>query len=190
MLEIVIQGRGGQGIVSLTEWISNLVFQSGLFVKSFPSYGAERRGAPIAGYIRISKTPISEIFSIQNPTIVCHLEEPKEKSLHEFKNSFMIYPQKKPQASDTLSHKFLTFTSNIFYDSLDKNFKPMNTFFLGILSGMLDFKESTCLKFLNDLDFKEIFKSTNEKVFKKGYHWVRENMNIGEILGILDETKD
>jgi len=66
MIEIRIHGRGGQGAVIASKIIALSFFMEGYEVQSFPSFGVERRGAPICAYTRVDDKPItlrSEIYS-------------------------------------------------------------------------------------------------------------------------------
>lgn len=78
MIEIRLHGRGGQGTVTAAELIAEAAFRDGKFSQAFPSFGIERRGAPVEAYARISDKPItlhSKIYEpdyliIQDPTLV------------------------------------------------------------------------------------------------------------------------
>ena len=53
-------GRGGQGVKSAAHILGTAAFLEGYCVQDQPLYGAERRGAPVTAFIRISKDPILE----------------------------------------------------------------------------------------------------------------------------------
>ncbi len=53
MIEIRIHGRGGQGAVILSKIIAYSYFLEGKYSQSFPTFGAERRGAPVASFVRV-----------------------------------------------------------------------------------------------------------------------------------------
>lgn len=55
MLEIRIHGRGGQGAVIASQILSYAFFLEGKFSQSFPTFGAERRGAPVSAFVRVSE---------------------------------------------------------------------------------------------------------------------------------------
>ena len=59
MLEIMIFGRGGQGVVLASQIIAAAFFKNGLHVQAFPSFGAERRGAPVSAYVRVDRTEMT-----------------------------------------------------------------------------------------------------------------------------------
>lgn len=47
MYEIRIHGRGGQGGVTSAEILAKYCISEGEFAQAFPSFGPERRGAPV-----------------------------------------------------------------------------------------------------------------------------------------------
>lgn len=55
MKEITFFGRGGQGAVVASEILTDAYFRQGYQVQSFPSFGVERRGAPVTAFLRIDK---------------------------------------------------------------------------------------------------------------------------------------
>jgi len=60
MIEIAISGRGGQGVVLASQILAAAFFKNGMAVQSFPSFGAERRGAPVSAYVRASHEEITQ----------------------------------------------------------------------------------------------------------------------------------
>ncbi|EQD32857.1 Pyruvate/ketoisovalerate oxidoreductase domain protein, partial [mine drainage metagenome] len=59
MVEIRIHGRGGQGSVSAAYLLALAAFETELYAQAFPSFGAERRGAPITAFVRINQSPFA-----------------------------------------------------------------------------------------------------------------------------------
>lgn len=55
MKEMTFFGRGGQGAVVASEILANAYFLEGFHVQCFPSFGVERRGAPVTAFLRIDK---------------------------------------------------------------------------------------------------------------------------------------
>lgn len=53
MREITFFGRGGQGAVIASEILADAYFREGYQVQAFPSFGVERRGAPVTAFLRI-----------------------------------------------------------------------------------------------------------------------------------------
>ena len=67
MQEIRFHGRGGQGTVVAAILMAKAFFQAGFYVQSFPSFGVERRGAPVEAYLRIGSDKILVRTSITTP---------------------------------------------------------------------------------------------------------------------------
>jgi 2-oxoacid:acceptor oxidoreductase gamma subunit (pyruvate/2-ketoisovalerate family) len=72
--EIRIHGRGGQGSVTAAEVLAHAAFIEGKCVQAFPIFGAERRGAPVKAFARISDEPILVHSQIYNPDYVIVLD--------------------------------------------------------------------------------------------------------------------
>ena len=67
MKGIRFHGRGGQGMKTASRIVGTASFMEGYFAQDFPIYGAERRGAPIMAFTRLSNNPILERGIIANP---------------------------------------------------------------------------------------------------------------------------
>lgn len=72
--EIRWHGRGGQGAWTASEVLARAAIHEGKFVQSFPEFGPERMGAPLAAYTRISDQPISLHCAVYNPNVVVVLD--------------------------------------------------------------------------------------------------------------------
>ena len=76
MIEIRWHGRGGQGGVTSAELLAKAAYNDGYKgVQAFPYFGAERRGAPVKSFTRISDGPINVRTQIYEPDIVAVLDE-------------------------------------------------------------------------------------------------------------------
>lgn len=70
MIEIRIHGRAGQGAKSAAQFIAEAAMDKGKYVQAFPEYGAERMGAPMKAYVRISDNKIRDYSPVLNPDVV------------------------------------------------------------------------------------------------------------------------
>ena len=71
IIEIRLHGRGGQGAVTSAEIIAEAAISEGKYAQAFPSFGPERRGAPVQAYVRVSASePIRNRSSITEPDVV------------------------------------------------------------------------------------------------------------------------
>ena len=74
MIEIRFHGRGGQGAVTSAELLAMAAIGEGKYAQAFPSFGPERRGAPVVAFCRISDQPIKIRANIYEPDIVMVLD--------------------------------------------------------------------------------------------------------------------
>jgi pyruvate ferredoxin oxidoreductase gamma subunit/2-oxoisovalerate ferredoxin oxidoreductase gamma subunit len=74
MLSIRFHGRGGQGTVIASKLLANAFFREGWEVQAFPSFGAERSGAPVAAFLRADRRPITLHSQIYEPDAVVVLD--------------------------------------------------------------------------------------------------------------------
>jgi pyruvate ferredoxin oxidoreductase gamma subunit len=75
LIEIRWHGRGGQGAVTSAELVAQAAISEGKFAQAFPSFGPERRGAPVLAFVRIDKKePIRIRAEITEPDVVVVLD--------------------------------------------------------------------------------------------------------------------
>ena len=82
MFQVRIHGRGGQGVVSAAEMLSNAAFDEGRYAQAFPSFGSERMGAPVMAFCRIDDKEIRlrepvmqpDALIIQDPTLLHQID--------------------------------------------------------------------------------------------------------------------
>jgi len=75
LLKVRFHGRGGQGVKTSSRILGQAAFLSGFVAQDSPIYGAERRGAPVAGFTRISDEPILERGYIFDPYMVIVMDD-------------------------------------------------------------------------------------------------------------------
>lgn len=74
MKEIRFHGRGGQGAVTAAELVAQAAIASDMFAQGFPNFGAERRGAPVMAFLRVSDKQIFLRERIDRPDVVVVLD--------------------------------------------------------------------------------------------------------------------
>jgi pyruvate ferredoxin oxidoreductase gamma subunit len=74
MLEIRFHGRGGQGAVTSVELLALAAIGQGKFAQGFPSFGPERRGAPVLAFCRIDDHHIRLRCKIAKPDVILILD--------------------------------------------------------------------------------------------------------------------
>ncbi|MFO8101307.1 MAG: 2-oxoacid:acceptor oxidoreductase family protein [Dehalococcoidia bacterium] len=70
MTEVRWHGRGGQGAVTSTELIALAAIAKDKYAQSFPSFGPERRGAPVQAFLRVGDEPVRVRSEITSPDVV------------------------------------------------------------------------------------------------------------------------
>jgi pyruvate ferredoxin oxidoreductase gamma subunit len=62
--EMLIVGRGGEGVVLASQLLADTFARAGWYVQSFPEFKAERRGAPISASLRWDDEPIHRRYKV------------------------------------------------------------------------------------------------------------------------------
>jgi 2-oxoisovalerate/pyruvate ferredoxin oxidoreductase gamma subunit len=87
MIEIIFNGRGGQGAVTAAQILATAAFQEGKYSHALPYFRAERKGAPVVAYTRISEEPMEVRGSIDKGDILIILDGALLKSARALANS-------------------------------------------------------------------------------------------------------
>ena len=67
MKEMLLVGRGGEGVVLASQILAETFARAGFWVQSFPEFTAERRGAPISAFLRWDETaPIHSRYKVRD----------------------------------------------------------------------------------------------------------------------------
>lgn len=75
IIEVRWHGRGGQGAVVASDILARAAYLDGFKgVQSFPFFGAERRGAPVQAFTRLSDSKVPLRTHVYNPDIVIVLD--------------------------------------------------------------------------------------------------------------------
>ena len=74
MISVRFHGRGGQGAVIASKLLATALFKEGWQVQAFPSFGAERTGAPVAAFVRADAKPITAHYQVYEPDHVIVLD--------------------------------------------------------------------------------------------------------------------
>ena len=74
-IDIRWHGRGGQGAITAAKIVAKAMFQLGYQgVAMVPTFGTERRGAPVFTSLKISKNKIYDLSPIEKPDIIVVLD--------------------------------------------------------------------------------------------------------------------
>jgi 2-oxoacid:acceptor oxidoreductase gamma subunit (pyruvate/2-ketoisovalerate family) len=76
LYEIRWHGRGGQGAITAAKIVAQAAYLTGYRgVTAAPTFGAERRGAPVSASTRISREPVMVMSQVEEPDIVVVLDQ-------------------------------------------------------------------------------------------------------------------
>ncbi len=188
-VDITIHGRGGMGVVTCAEIIAEAAYMSGNFVDvhAYPSFGAERRGAPVQAYAKLSRTEtIWDRAQIENPNVLIIFDETvlNQEIASSLKKGgiFIINSEKDP---DYFVSKF-TFknvklvVADISKLALEKNLTidgvpVINTPILGLLSKALPELSLENLK-------RVISKKMGENLAHQNIELIEQGFNLAKIL--------
>ncbi len=143
MIEITFHGRGGQGAVTAAEILAKAAFEEDKYTQAFPSFGVERRGAPVTAFTRISDKPIRRRYQIYSPKYVVVLDETLAEVVDltaGLQDDGLILLNSVRDSIPTLDERnidhSLTDATGVALDMIGRNI--VNTIMLGFLSAKTD----------------------------------------------------
>jgi 2-oxoacid:acceptor oxidoreductase gamma subunit (pyruvate/2-ketoisovalerate family) len=105
MLELRINGFGGQGSVTLAHLLAQAALENGQQGQSLPFFGVERRGAPVRAAVRISPTTIHAHSQCELPDyLVVMSEKLTQAAVNEGINNVGTVIVNSPQAISVSNH--------------------------------------------------------------------------------------
>lgn len=112
MFELRWHGRGGQGAVTAAEILASAGIYDGWFAQAFPSFGPERRGAPVMAFNRFDKSRIEVVSHVYEPDAVAVLD-PKLLQIVDvtkgLKKGGVLVLNTTKEVSDDLKNRFKVF---------------------------------------------------------------------------------
>jgi len=177
LIEICLHGRGGQGAVTAANLLVAAALDDGnMGVQAFPFFGAERRGAPVRAFARISDEEIHLRSEVYYPDFVIVLDESIMDIVDVLKGlkvdgKILINTRKKP-SDFKFSDKYSVATVDatgiaLKNDILVGGIPVVNTPILGAVPKILDrvslksIQNNIMLKWKSDLSDKNV-KATQE----------------------------
>ena len=175
--EVRIHGRGGQGAVLACSILAQALIENGKHAVAIPSFGFERRGAPVAAFLRFSSKPIRAMTNVYRPDCVICIDPTVHRSVD-------IYAGMQPSGTVVLTTKAsldeLNFPDTVaragLCDAVGIAFaiyrKPVtNAVMLGAFARTTGFLSLAALKeALQQMDFRDAGLTQNLDAAERGYN--------------------
>ncbi|MDR2594656.1 MAG: 2-oxoacid:acceptor oxidoreductase family protein [Fibromonadaceae bacterium] len=138
MIEVLWHGRGGQGAFTAARILGAAYsFKGeGFFALAFPSFGPERRGAPIRAFTKLSNKPLHSRSEIKKSDYIIYLDDTlfSQDSLNTLKENGKIILNTTATYEDT---RIITFDATKIASEI-LGLRVTNTVMLGALSAFFD----------------------------------------------------
>ena len=174
--EIKIAGFGGQGVLSLGVWLSEIGMRQDLNVSWIPSYGPEMRGGTANCHVKLSREAIGSPL-VTHPTVLVAMNRP---SLEKFEDDVIeggaiLWDSSlidiEPKRDDIIR---IPIPATEIAKELG-NTRTSNVVILGVLAGYSDFLDPLVVRRVLPLIFKKRhLLEINLKAFQKGLELGRE----------------
>jgi pyruvate ferredoxin oxidoreductase gamma subunit len=175
MIEIRWHGRGGQGSFTGAKLLGVAAsIYEGKYAQAFPSFGPERRGAPVLGFNRISDTQIRERSEISKCNFIVFLDDTlwNESYLNDLKEDSFVLINTDKEIKGDKRIKCLNATQL----ALDIMGKPIaNTGMFGFLIAFADkeLSSNSCIEAIK-ATMKPSIAGKNVEIFNEAYKLGKE----------------
>ena len=183
MKEIRWHGRGGNGGFTAARLLGHAAaLHGGMYAQAFPSFGPERRGAPVLGFTRISEDVITDHSKVYECDCVIVLDETlidtvnvlegiKESCAVVINSRKTIEEFRKYPGFDKVEHLFLIDATSLALQELGANI--VNTIMLGAAVGATDFVKIEAVEAAIDESMAPALREKNKKVVRMAYEQIK-----------------
>jgi len=178
MIEIRWHGRGGQGSFTIARLLGMAAsVHGGKYAQAFPSFGPERRGAPVLGFTRIDEEKITDRSEVDICDYVVVLDEtlwgPSVLSGLKEETLIIINTDRPEKYKNIVNNKIITLDATSL--ALDILGRPItNTAMMGALIAVSEMTSlDDCKNAIKD-SMKSKIADKNIKLIDKAYEMVKE----------------
>lgn len=182
LIEVRFHGRGGQGVVTAADILAVAGFKDGYYTLSFPTFGAEKRGTPVASFLRLSDKPIvsrDEIYYpdyvvVMDPTVIGPVKV--EAGLKTEGRLIANYPKGSEDLKREMSWDFEVYTINATKMAMEHLGRPItNTAMVGAFVGATNvIKLESLLETIEEWFTNKELAEKNLKLVKEAYEYMRK----------------
>ena len=178
MIEVRWHGRGGQGCWTVARLLGMAATQyEGKHALAFPSFGPERRGAPVLGFTKISDQKIHDRSEVKSCDYIVVLDETliEENTFSGLKeNGIVIINSTSPEKYEKYSRGAAVKSIDATSIAIKILGKPItNTAMLGALVAVSDIVSLDSVKSAIKQEMKESFQEKNIQIVKLAHAAVR-----------------
>jgi len=177
MYEVRFHGRGGQGAVTAASMLAAALLEEGKYAVSIPSFGFERRGAPVVSFLRFSDREIRQMTNIYTPDCLICVDPTLAKSVDIFSGlktgGTLVQATHKPLDEVVISAAVgVVGLCDAIGIALEVFKRPItNTLMLGAFAKTTGMVSLDALKrSLEDSDFRDAGLAQNLVALERGYH--------------------
>jgi pyruvate ferredoxin oxidoreductase gamma subunit len=177
LLEVRWHGRGGQGVVTSSQLLTQAAIFEGKYAIHIPEFGPERRGAPVRAFTRIDDKPIEIRYGVINPDIVVVIDPSlvsyREMITEGLKPGGKIIVNKPVESAEKIGD-FETYAVDAYRIAMDEFGRPIyNTPMIGALIGATKILSlESVIKAVRDRFGGEVAER-NIRAIKRGFEEVR-----------------
>lgn len=179
MIEVRWHARGGQGGFTAARLLGLAASVFGdSYAQAFPSFGPERRGAPVLGFTRVDKKPIGDHSQVYACDYVVVLDETLMEVVNVAsglkENGILLINSKSSPESFDFGEKFKVITLNATDIALEELKAPItNTTMMGALAAATDFISIESVLKAIDKGMSENLREKNKKAVIRAYNTLR-----------------
>jgi len=175
--EVRFHGRGGQGAVTAAAMLAAALLEEGKYAVSIPSFGFERRGAPVVSFLRFSDREIRQLTNIYTPDCLICVDPSLARSVDIFSGlkagGTLVQATHKPLEEVVIPPVVgLVGLCDAIGIALEIFKRPItNTLMLGAFAKTTGMVSLDALKrSLEDSDFRDAGLAQNLIALERGYH--------------------
>ncbi len=182
LIEVRFHGRGGQGVVTAADILAVAGFKDGYYTLSFPMFGAEKRGTPVASFLRLSDKPIvsrDEIYYpdyvvVMDPTVIGPVKV--EAGLKPDGKLIANYPKGAEDLKREMGVEFDVLTINATRIAMEYLGRPItNTAMVGAFVGATNVvKLDSLIETIKEWFANKELAEKNIRLVKEAYEYMKE----------------